>query len=393
MSFATTDVVVIGGGVIGASIAYHLAAQKVGVTLLERHEPAAGTSGACDGLVLLQSKKPGIHLQLALASRDRFDHLTEELDYDLGFHAGGGMVVIETEAEMRIMEQYVQKQMATGLDVQLLNGSQTRELEPALNEEIAGAAYCARDAQINPIYLNLGFINAAKRNGAVVHTGTEVTEIVTDSDRVTGVRTRDLDISTGVVVNATGVLADSICGLAGLEVPIIPRRGQILVTECLPPFLGVGLISAKYIAAKFDPTLARAAEEGISMDQGVSGQLLIGSTREFVGFDRSTTSTALKNIARNACRVIPRLKGVNIIRSYAGLRPYTPDGLPVLGRVEGFEGFIMAAGHEGDGIALSPITGQLIAELVVNGTPSISLEDFKLERFTGEKAAAGHPEH
>jgi sarcosine oxidase subunit beta len=172
--------------------------------------------------------------------------------------------------------------------------------------------------------------------------------------------------------------------MAGLEVPITPRRGQILVTAAVAPLLRHCLISAQYVAAKFKPELAAAGGMGFSLEQVDSGNILIGSTREFAGFDRRTTFDGIRTIARRIVPVIPALKHVPVIRSFGGLRPYTPDGLPILGRAAGLEGFIMAAGHEGDGIALSAITGELIAELIATGRTQIPLEAFRLERF-GEK--------
>ena len=169
--------------------------------------------------------------------------------------------------------------------------------------------------------------------------------------------------------------------MAGLGIPIIPRRGQILVTAAVPPLLKHCLISAQYVAAKFDPELAAEGGMGFSLEQSDSGNILVGSTREFVGFDRRTTFDGVRSIASRIAPVIPALTRVPVIRTFGGLRPYTPDGLPILGKVAGLEGFIMAAGHEGDGIALSAITGELIADLIDKGRTSFPLDAFRLERF------------
>jgi glycine/D-amino acid oxidase-like deaminating enzyme len=141
------------------------------------------------------------------------------------------------------------------------------------------------------------------------------------------------------------------------------------------------LLSAKYIQAKHDPESAKRSGTGVSIEQTGNGNFLLGSTREFVGFDRSTTWEAIKGIAHRTAQVIPRLRQLHVIRTFAGLRPYTPDGLPILGQAEGTEGFFVAAGHEGDGIALAPITGELMADLIVDGRSPMDLQDFRLERF------------
>ena len=375
------DVLIIGGGVIGSSIAYHLSKRKIGVVLLEKGDLASGASSACDGLIFLQSKKPGVHLELALESKKRFDHLGEELDFDIEYKNHGGMVVIENEQELQAMKLFVEKQQKIGLDVSLLDTDQARKMEPSLSEKNLGSTFSPLDGQVNPILLTFAFISAAKKLGAEVLTHIEITGIELKSGKVRSIITAKGEIETDTIVNATGAYAARIGKLIDLDIPIKPRRGQILVTEAAPQILGRGLLSAGYIAAKFDPALAETQGVGISMDQTSSGNLLLGSTREFVGFDKRTTYEGINSILRNTSRIIPQLKNMHIIRSFAGLRPYTPDGLPILGKVQGIEGFIMAAGHEGDGMALSPITGELIAELIDTGETSISLDHFRLERF------------
>jgi len=375
------DVIIIGGGVIGSSIAYHLAKRKIKAVLLERDNLASGASKACDGLVFLQSKKPGVHLELALARKKKFDHLKEELDFDIEYKNHGGMVIIENEQELQAMKRFVKKQQDIGLNVSLLDTDQSRKMEPALSEKILGSTFSPLDGQVNPMLLTYAFIRAAKKLEAKVLTHVEITGIKLKSGKVRSIITTKGQITTDTIVNATGADAESIGRLVDLNIPIKPRRGQILVTEAAPQFLGRGLLSAGYIAAKFDPALAKTHGVGISMDQTSSGNLLLGSTREFVGFDKRTTYEGITNILRNTSKIIPRLKNMHIIRSFAGLRPYTPDGLPILGKIQDIEGFIMAAGHEGDGMALSPITGELIAELIDTGKTRISLDPFRLERF------------
>jgi glycine/D-amino acid oxidase-like deaminating enzyme len=163
-------------------------------------------------------------------------------------------------------------------------------------------------------------------------------------------------------------------------VAIRPRRGQLMVTEAVSPLVGRCMLSAQYICAKFNPELAASGGGGISLEQTQNGNFVLGSTREFVGFDRGTTCAAMQAIAAQITRLIPALKYIRIIRVFAGLRPFTSHGLPNLGRISGLNGFIMAAGHEGDGITLSPITGKLIADLIVDGHSDISLDEFRTQR-------------
>ena len=375
------EVVVIGGGVIGSSIVYHLAKKGLKVVLLEKNGIASGTSSACEGLVLLQSKKPGVHLKLALESAKKFYNLKNELNYDIEYRNNGGMVVIENNEELKAMKIFVEKQKSIGLEVYLLDKDKAIEKEPALSHDILGSTFSPLDAQVNQIYLSYAFINSAKNLGAKIYTHTEVTGIKLESNKIRLIETTKGEIETEIVINAAGVYSPEIGRMVNLDIPIKPRRGQLLVTESVPKILNGVLISAKYIAAKFNPSLAEIEGEGISIEQTASGNLLIGSTREFVGMNKNTTLEGINSIAKHIIMLFPQLKEINIIRTFAGLRPYTPDGLPILGKVKEIEGFIMAAGHEGDGIALSPITGDLIAELVVEGKTSIPLDEFKLERF------------
>jgi len=377
----TADAVIIGAGVIGASIAYHLTRHGIRPLVLEKSDPAAGSSGACDGLVFMQSKKPGLHLKLALESRRRFDDLVDTLGKSIEFKNPGGMCLIESETEQAAMRLFVAEQRTSGLDVELIDGAEARRREPCLSEKVIAATFSALDSQVNPYALTFAFLRAAKSAGTRILTGEEVKRIDAVSGKTTGVLTGSGRISAPVVINAAGAWAAEVGRLAGLEIPIKPRRGQIVVTAAVPPLIRHCLISAQYVAVKFTPELAATGGMGFSLEQADSGNILIGSTREFVGFDRRTTFEGIRTIASRIAPVIPALTHVPVIRTFGGLRPYTPDGLPILGKVAGLEGFIMAAGHEGDGIALSPITGELIADLIATGRTQFPLEDFRLERF------------
>ena len=384
MAWKSVDVVVIGGGIIGTAITYFLSRQNINVILLDKSEIASGSSGACDGAVVMQTKKPGVHLKLALESHTLLNRMQDLLPVPIEYEKNGGLIVIETEDEKAAMNQFVEAQRLAGLDVELLDHKQLRGLAPHLSDHLIGATYSHLDSKINPIALTLGFAMGAKQRGSEILTGTEVLDIEVEGRQVSAVVTAAGKIETRTVVNATGVYAPEIGRMLGIEIPIKPRRGQLLVTEVRPALLKPWLGSANYIAAKFNPKLAKDGAGGVSIDQTQNGNLLIGATREFVGFDKRTTVEGLKKIASRAVRILPDLKHTHLIRAFAGLRPYTPDGLPILGKVEKIKGFIMAAGHEGDGIALSAITGKLISELVLEGKTDVALDSFNLKRFSND---------
>ena len=382
MAWKSADVVVIGGGIIGTAIAYFLCRQKINVILLEKNGIASGSSGACDGAVVMQTKKPGVHLKLALESYALLCQMQNHLPVPIEYENNGGLIVMETEDEKTAMKQFVAAQRQAGLDVELLDHSQLRDLAPHLSDHLIGATYSPLDSKINPIALTLGFAMGAKQLGAEILTGTAVLDIEVERGQIFAVVTAAGKIESRKVVYSTGVYASEIGRMLGIEIPIKPRRGQLLVTEARPGLLEPWLGSANYIAAKFNPELAKDGASGVSIDQTQSGNFLIGSTREFVGYDKRVTVEGLKQIASRAVRILPDLKHMNLIRAFAGLRPYTSDGLPILGKVEKIKGLIMAAGHEGDGIALSAITGKLISQLVLGGKHDIALDSFNLNRFS-----------
>ncbi|RLB35607.1 MAG: FAD-binding oxidoreductase [Deltaproteobacteria bacterium] len=377
----TADTVIIGGGVIGASIAYYLSKKKVRAVLLEQGELVSGTSSACGGLIFLQSKKTGAHLALALESKKRFAGLNEELGAEIEYRNEGGLIIVEKEEELQSIDCHIAREKKLGLEVSFLDRQEARELEPCLSENFVAAVHCPLDGQVNPIYLSLAFLEAAKRSGVKVFPLTRVTDIGLGEGRVESVITCRGKIATPIIINAAGVNAPDVGKMVKTKIPIIPRRGQVVVTETGPQLLKRGLISAKYLEVKQAAGLGEAQEGGTSAEQTMSGNFLLGATREFVGFDKRTTWKAMKTIVYRATQLIPGLKDLHIIRTFAGLRPYTPDGLPILGKVTGIDGLIIAAGHEGDGICLAPITGELIADLVTEGRTDFELGDFALDRF------------
>lgn len=394
----TADVAVVGGGVIGTAVAYYLSRQGADVILLEKGELGSGTSSACDGFVILQSKSPGVHLQLGLASASLYRGLAAELEWDIEYNPCGGLIVIERPDELPAMETFMQKQQAIGLDVSLLSGEDVRSLEPNLAPHVVGATYSAQDSQVNPLQVVLGFAQAAARHGARVHQGSPVQSLVRKNGSIEKIVIPGGCVYAESYILCTGVFTSSLLTPLELELPLRPRRGQLVVTEPAPALIRHIFLCARYIAAKYHPELLAAAEDdalrlgvGLALEQTAAGTLLVGSTREFVDWDASTTLEGVRTVLRHATRILPALDKLHVIRTFAGLRPYTPDGLPYLGRLPGVDNLYIAAGHEGDGIALAPITGQLLAELVTTGETSISLTEFAADRFLQGKKQGGKP--
>lgn len=382
------EAVIIGGGVIGSSVAYALSKKGMKVIMVEKKDHAAGASGSCDQNIFLQSKNPGIHLKLALASAAMFSGLSEELGHNLEYHNRGGMILIESPEEMEIMKGFVKRQQEIGLEVCLIDKKEASKMQRGLAEHLVGSTYSPQDAEINPIELNFAYANAAKKLGAEILLETEVIGIKLVEDKVVGVETTKGTIDTPLAINTAGPWAPLIGKMVGLDIPIKPRRGQIVISEPTPQFVTKAMLSAQYIVAKYNPSILENSDSlavrlgvGLSLSQTDKGNILIGATREFVGYDTSNTRDGVKELLKNAARLVPGLKDINFIRTMGGVRPYTPDGLPLVGYVKGLEGFFMAAGHEGDGIALAPVTGKLVSELITEGKTFMDIEALNPNRF------------
>ena len=381
------DVIVIGGGIIGCSAAYYLSKLGKRVLVLEREDITRGSAGATDGVVGYHTKKPGHQMDLAVQSIAMFENLSEELGMDIEYGLRcGGMQPVEDKMQWDILSEIVEEQRKSGVDIHMISIEEARQIEPQLAPDLYGALYSPTGGKVNPIRMTIAYFRAAKRLGAEFLTETEVTGILKEGSRVLGVQTDKGEHRADAVVNACGSWAAFTARMAGIEMPIKPRKGQLIVTEPIGPFMDCTLQCARYNVIKFrpetikDPAVLKMGAS-LSIEQTESGGLIIGSTRELVGYDRENTLEAIETILKRAVRFFPALKDVCFIRAFAGLRPYTPDGLPIIGRVDALEGFYMAAGHEGDGIALAPVTGKLLAEQIVYGKESYSLEPFSPNRF------------
>ena len=381
------EIIVIGGGVIGSSITYYLSKMGKKVLMIEKKDNCSGSAGASDGVVGYHTKKPGLQMELAIRSIAMFEELSKELGMDIEYRKDcGGMQPAETKWEWEILSEIVKEQRQSGVDIRMISIEEACKIEPQLNPDLYGALYSPTSGKVNPIRLTFAYVQAAKRLGAQVLSNTEVTDVLVKMGRVMGVETSKGTYYADQVIDAAGSWAAEIAAMAGVDLPIRPRKGQLFITEPLGPFMDVTLQCARYNVIKFKPeavgdkaVLRMGAS--LSIEQTENGGLVIGSTREFVGYDRENTLEAMEVTMRRAMRFFPALKDVNIIRAFAGLRPFTPDGIPVIGEVEKLPGFFVAAGHEGDGIALAPITGKLMAELLVQGKSSYPLEAFSPNRF------------
>lgn len=377
-------VIVVGAGIIGTSTAFYLSRLGVDVTLIESNYVASGTSAACDQGILLQTKKPGPTLKLAMESASIYEKLEEELGADLEYRQGGSMIIMETEEEKEMVSEHAQALMDSGLNISVLSGKEVRQKQPELGEHVLGATWCELDAKVNSMKVCYEMADAAERLGATILVGKKVTSLIKEGNRIIGVEMSGEKLYADAVVLTSGIWTAELMKTLDVDIPIIPRRGQILVTEKLPKIIHSNILSGAYIAAKKkgvggDPN--NPAGIGLVIGQVASGNILIGGSREFVGFNTDTTDDVIRGISAEAARVFPYLDHVRVIRAFAGLRPFTFDGLPIIGPVERFPGLFIAAGHEGDGIALAPVTGKVMADVVCGKEPFMDLSPFSADRF------------
>lgn len=360
------DVVVVGAGMVGAACAYYLTRAGLDVAVVDRGPVAGGTTGAGEGNLLVSDKPPGPELDLMLVSLDRW----AELDAAVGgfeYTPKGGLVVGSSS-----LESLVRAHQGAGVTATLVDPV---EYEPALVPGRHGAFY-PQDAQVQPALAAARLLHAA---GIDVHHA-EVTSLAVQSDRVIGVRTADGSVlPTECVVNASGVWAGELSRAFGAPIPVEARRGFVVVTEPMPPIIRHKVYAAEYLdnVASGDAELqSSAVVEGTP-----SGTILIGASRERVGFDTGVPLRVLRRLAAQAVELFPVLAGVHALRAYRGFRPYSADHVPIIGPDPRRPGLYHACGHEGAGIGLAPATGELIAALVTEKLPAVDPTPYAPVRF------------
>jgi len=365
------DVVICGGGVIGLATAYHLAQRGVPTLIIEADAVAAGASGAAAGLLspptLAQLRTPfGPLLQssfdahLALAG-----HLPDESGVDYEFARGGMLQVALTDVEERTDRERVAAERRAGLPTRWLDPDEARSLCGWIDLPIRGAVLPADNAQCDAYRFSLALLAAAERLGASVRTG-RVTGVARTGDRLTGVYVGEELIPCGTAVFAMGPWTKAAASWFQTPVPIEPLKGQIVrVRTSQPaPRYGFGDHGDNYATPK------------------ASGLVYLGTTEERAGFDISPTTAARDQILAFALRASATLGEADVIQQTACLRPLSADGLPIISPVPGLQGAFVGSGHGRKGILLAPLSGQLLAQLVLGEQPALDLRPFDLRRFS-----------
>ena len=375
------EVVVIGGGVVGSAAAYFLAQAGKRVVLVDKGYKAGEASAANAAFVWSITRKPGIDIRLAMHSFSIHRQLQGELDKDFEYVHNGGLLVIDDEAQFPFVEAHLHARAEDGYPLEMIDAKQVLELEPLLNRErILGAVFSADDGTTNPIFLVISLNLQAQKLGAKMFHHTEVKGIEVQGGKVKGVITDKGTIQTETVVNAAGSWGSFIGEMVGLKVPITPFQLAMLVTEQLPPCISHPIMGASYMLEE-DTGKTGGLGCGLIISQQAAGNLLIGASWRDTGYDKTMIQEEIELMASVNVQGMPMLKNVRVIRSYANFFPHTEDDLPILGKVDGVEGFIMACGHNGHGIGMGPGSGKMIQELICTGETSIPLDELSLSRF------------
>ncbi|GGM04598.1 NAD(P)/FAD-dependent oxidoreductase [Dactylosporangium sucinum] len=375
-----TDVVVIGAGIVGAACAYAASRAGLRVAVLDRGPVIGGTTGAGEGNILVSDKGPGPELDLALLSSTLWRQFGAEHGDTVEYESKGGLVVAADEADMQALRRFADAQRAVGVQTQVVAPDDLAELEPHLAPGLAGGVQYPQDAQVQPMLAAALLLRLARERGATVHPDTPAIALRRGRHgRVTSVGTPGGVIPAQFVVNAAGVWAGHVAALAGVRMPVLPRRGCILVSQPLPVIVRHKVYGAGYTS----DVLSDAADLQISpvIEGTRAGTVLIGASRERVGFDRAMPVPVLARLAALAIGLFPVLADSSVIRAYLGFRPYLPDHLPALGAHPRVPGLLHACGHEGAGIGLALASGHLIGQLLTGAEPALDLRPFRPDRF------------
>ncbi len=375
----TSDVIIIGAGMIGAACAYFLSVQGFSVQVVDRGGVAGGTSSAGEGNILLSDKEPGPELDLALYSQKVWRGDLAEFAPLYEFENKGGLVVAAGQSSALALTRLAELQKSQGIRSESIAYDDLPRLEPRLTRAAISGVFYPDDAQVQPMLAVTHLLRLARQHGAKVTTYQPVVGFAAATAGARDVLTTSGRFSAPIVINAAGPWSGQVAELAGGYLPVLPRRGFVMVTEPQPGMVRHKVYAAEYVS---DVASSDAALQASPVVEGTpAGPILIGSTRERVGFDRTNSLPALRALAANAIALFPALEQLRAIRSYSGFRPYCPDHLPVIGEDPLVPGLWHVSGHEGAGIGLAAGTGKLVAQVIAGGVPDLDLTPFAAHRF------------
>ena len=381
----SADVIIIGGGVIGTACAYYLAKEGAEVVLLERHELASGSSGANQGNISIHNRLPGPILDLNLHSLNMYQSLSKELGFDVEYMNTSGLSLLENERHLPYLKERLKALKTAGLDIAFVDQTELAHRFPAIASNLPGAIYCKQSSRINSFKVVYGYARGANKLGAKLLTQTEVHSIRINKNRVSSVLTDSGEIKSNFVVIAAGVWSKALGKTAGLNIPIRPTTGHIIVTEPIDinplPLIGELKIPNQSELLTGDCHPQHDYKVRIVLSPTSNGNILVGRSEESKGYDTSLNQFAVEAIIRRTIHFFPLLSNISCIRVFTGLRPGTSDNLPIVDRLSHPEGIVLATGHGDKGINLAPITGKIVSDLIIRGKTEIMINPYKFNRF------------
>ena len=374
----TASVVIIGGGVVGCSIAYHLAKHgQRDVVVLEREAVGSGTTSKAAGGIRAQFPTE-TEVRFSLEAIGVFERFEEEFGVDIGYRKIGYLFLVSDEEDLRGFRERMALQRRLGVDVREISPAEARAIVPALRvDDLVAAVWGPNDAMAGPAEVTNGFARRARELGAKIAEGVDVTAIAVEGGRVTRVATPDGAIATPLVINAAGPAGAAVGRLAGVQLAVQPRRRHIFYTEPFPEIPGPVPL-----------TTDRAS--GFYFRKEMEQLLLSPGDVEDIGEDFSVPvdRARIDETVEKALHRIPIVEKARIAGGWAGLRPLTPDDHAIIGWAPGVEGFFVAVGFGGHGFQHSPATGRYVGEWLLDGKPSLDLSLFDPGRFA--RGAAVH---
>lgn len=365
------DVVVIGGGILGLSIAYHLAKEQgtTDVTVVERSYLCSGASGRNGGGVRAQWSTLE-NVRLMQESVRLFRDFARETGINVWFRQGGYLFLARSDERVRGLEESVELQREAGLSTRLLSPDEARSIVPELSVDgVVAASFHPEDGVVFPWPLVWGYAEAARRLGVEIATFTDVVGIRTTGKRIDSVVTSRGELRTRRVVVACGAWSPRVAALAGVELPNRPRRHEICVTEPLGPWLA---------------PLVADLDTGLYFSQSMRGEIVGGISGDDVDVDPDDPRSSIEFLGRYAralTEVCPRLGAVSVLRQWAGFYDVTPDHAPIVGTVDEVDELWQASGFIGHGFMMAPAVGRRIARAMASGVVEPPLDRFRLSRF------------
>ena len=368
----TADVIVIGSGVIGCAAAYYMAKKGMSVLVLDQDESVGNGGSSRNGGGVRQSGRDPRELPLAIYGVENvWPTLSDELGVDVEYHKEGNLRLGKTETHKQILTGLTEKAVACGLNVRMIDAEEVRKINPYLSEEVTCASWCPTDGHANPLTTTLGFYKNARVLGVVFHMGEKVVKLEKVHGKLRRVCTKTTVYEADQVLVAAGYASRFLTQTVGIDVPMQEELIEALVTEAEP---------------KMFPQMLGTADADFYGHQTNHGSFVFGGATgmESTVLDNGTYRTSSLTapcICRGIMKYVPKLADAKIVRTWAGYEDLSIDGIPVISKVEEVPGLLLACGFTGHGFGISPVVGQLLAQLAAGETPMLSLQEFRYDRF------------